>query len=169
MTINELLESVRRVEVRTNRLVNDTMVLDQRHVRGAGGQDAGGPQLGHGHRLIEGQQPRERPSLRDELARRLIGPVGDDHLDPRRHELERVETAPEIGHAVHRCDDDRQFGLLALSASPSLACVSHRPKDAPPANQVTAPPAAKQAEEVRPGYVKVYSRCGGFVWMKKPT
>jgi hypothetical protein len=26
MTITELLESVRRVEVRTNRLVNDTMV-----------------------------------------------------------------------------------------------------------------------------------------------
>jgi hypothetical protein len=26
MTLNELLESVRRVEVRTNRLVNDTMV-----------------------------------------------------------------------------------------------------------------------------------------------
>ena len=59
--------------------------------------------------------------------------------------------------------------LLALSASPSLACAVHRPKDAPSAKSVKAPPEADRKAEVRPGYEKVYSRCGGYMWIKKAT
>ncbi len=95
------------------------MVLDQRDVGCAGRRDARRPQLrdtgGHGRR----EQPDGRPPVPHACPRRLVGPVGDDDLGPRRRPHERIEAATEVREPVHRRDDDRELGARA-----------HRPRSA---------------------------------------
>jgi hypothetical protein len=57
--------------------------------------------------------------------------------------------------------------LFVIPAAPGFACGGTPGATAPPVKAARLADAANAGR--KPGHIRVYSRCGGAVWMKRPT